>query len=800
MSFLSIAFLLALPLAAAPLLLHFFDRRRQSVIEWGAMQFLLEASARKTSARRLKQWLLLLLRVLAIAALVFALARPLLPAGTLGGNRRSESIFVIDNSMSMMRQGKSDSLFADAIDETERRLTDLAGNERARFLTTAPYPVWIERVNDLRNSETSASPLRQLAATEGRSDLLAGLFTAIQAEQDPTTGKRRIVVLTDGQTADWRLEDSAGWSRLNQLLNASPIPTEIDIVRVDQAVDQSSVGNIAVEEVSIGRSIVGVGQPITATANLKNYDIASSRPSSVTWTVDDLEFHRQSIESIEGEQSVQTNWSHTFDSPGIFRLSCSVESEDDLLADNHASLVVEVVDRIPIVIVEGSFELSEMQQDSYFVQAALGWIDEKALDGASIYSPTLVSPDELATLDLAVQRVVLIPNLTRLENDAVEKLTEFVNEGGGLWIGLGPRTDIDTFNHQLFADASGLSPVRIDHIVDSAPSTFAPDDQSSSHRVTRIDPFRSEHPAMAHLANDNQLDLGDALVQRRFQFDVGEKSDELSVLLTLNNGQPLAVENFLGRGRVVVQAVPLRLQWSDLARTQSFVILVRDCVDYLAQPRATQYNLQPGEPIVLQLPEQSSFQQGSSADEQASASFAQANAPTGLLATPQGDAIELTAEQHEAGFVFRSSRTRVPGQYELEVGLAERRIPFQVQRELLESNLDSLTAEGERRINAAITPNPAEQAAAETASAQSDPLWPYLLVGLIVLIAGELVLSGLLARERFGSVGVPDFADLDTSLQETTPFSSPSSRRDASLYATGAFTSDLSASTSGEVK
>ena len=53
MSFLSIAFLAALPLAAAPLLLHFFDRRRNVVIEWGAMQFLEEAATRRTSARRI---------------------------------------------------------------------------------------------------------------------------------------------------------------------------------------------------------------------------------------------------------------------------------------------------------------------------------------------------------------------------------------------------------------------------------------------------------------------------------------------------------------------------------------------------------------------------------------------------------------------------------------------------------------------------------------------------------------------------------------------------------------------------
>ena len=87
MSFLSIAFLFALPLASAPILLHLFDRQRNVVIEWGAMQFLIEAARRRQSARRLQQWILLLLRTLAIFCLVMA-AGPSAGQFRLVGRRR----------------------------------------------------------------------------------------------------------------------------------------------------------------------------------------------------------------------------------------------------------------------------------------------------------------------------------------------------------------------------------------------------------------------------------------------------------------------------------------------------------------------------------------------------------------------------------------------------------------------------------------------------------------------------------------------------------------------------------------
>ncbi|HEY2251895.1 MAG TPA: BatA domain-containing protein, partial [Planctomycetaceae bacterium] len=115
MDFLGLTFLWALPLAAVPVLLHLFDRRRRVVIEWGAMQFLVQAARRRTSARRLREWLLLLLRTLAVLCLVLALARPLVHSRWSGAGERREHILVIDNSLSMMRAADGKSLYEAAI-------------------------------------------------------------------------------------------------------------------------------------------------------------------------------------------------------------------------------------------------------------------------------------------------------------------------------------------------------------------------------------------------------------------------------------------------------------------------------------------------------------------------------------------------------------------------------------------------------------------------------------------------------------------------------------------------------------
>ncbi|MEP6167809.1 MAG: BatA domain-containing protein, partial [Rhodopirellula bahusiensis] len=348
MSFLSVAFLFALPLVAAPLLLHLFDRRRNEIVQWGAMQFLMEASARKTSSRKLKQWLLLLLRCLAIAALILALARPLLPTGYLGGTERGETIFVIDNSMSMSRKTDSGTMIEAATQHAIDELDKLSARDDVRVLTTAPYPIWLDSgttQGDRRNRELINKQLQNIDATEGRSDLLAALYTAVQVEHQPTQNARRVVVLTDGQATDWRTEDETGWQRFQSVLNESAIRTEIETVRLDETTDGESIGNVAVDSVTLDRTVVGSETPVTAIATLRNYDAVTMDAAELTWSINDLPLHQQTIAPIEGEQSAEANWNHTFEQPGIYRISCRLDRDDDLPADNVASLIVEVVDR-----------------------------------------------------------------------------------------------------------------------------------------------------------------------------------------------------------------------------------------------------------------------------------------------------------------------------------------------------------------------------------------------------------------------------------------------------------------------
>jgi hypothetical protein len=755
MSFLSFAFLFALPLSLAPILLHLFDRQRNVVIEWGAMQFLVEAARRRQSSRLLQQWLLLLLRTLAIFCLVLALARPLVNSTLLGTIGRSDTILVIDNSLSMLRNSEDSTAFQAAIRAAGEAVDRIPAGDSVRVLMTSPYPIWLTPASVRISGDARTSIQEQHAsqqATLGRSDLLSAIFTAVQADLMPGTKQRHVVVLTDGQAADWNTGDEQVWRRLHEVLKKPTVPTDVQLHTLSPK--ETDAANLAVNQIHCSRTQVGQQQPVSLAAQIQNHGGTTSVPCSLNWMIAGEIQSSNEIPALAPGALHEVLWKHSFSSLGVFSISAVLTAEDVLPADNRDTLIVEVVDRIPVLVVESSPSAAEVLQDAFFVQAALGWIDGEPLPTQGVYVPTLVTPEQLERTTLNEYRAVIIPNLSEVSEKVLRNLHNFVGDGGGLWVALGPRTDVERFNQFFFADSNGLAPLPIDRIVEET---------DSQKQKSTIDPFVATHPATAALADSARLDIGQITVSRRFRFAPSASGENPSALLSLTNGEPLAVEKLVGRGRVIVQAVPLRLDWSDLARSQAFVVIVQDWLNYLTQPRATRHNLAPGDPINLHLA-------GSEAEA--------------TLRTPQNDDIELTAEATSTGMTFHSSRTIQPGDYSLEVGLTGDKIPFHVHRDPRESNLTTLSAAESQQIADISELSQGPTSTSLTRSTPSDPVWPLLLTLLIVLILAELLLAGKMSRSRFGADPIAETSE-DLSETQSSPGSTmPFNRRPMANYRT----------------
>src|ERR1041384_3686626 len=102
MSFLQTILLAALPVVLLPIVIHLINQRRYQTIRWGAMMFLLAANRMSRGYAKLRQFLILMFRMLAVAGLVFVISRPL-ASGWLGrsvGGQPDTTIILLDRSPS----------------------------------------------------------------------------------------------------------------------------------------------------------------------------------------------------------------------------------------------------------------------------------------------------------------------------------------------------------------------------------------------------------------------------------------------------------------------------------------------------------------------------------------------------------------------------------------------------------------------------------------------------------------------------------------------------------------------------
>ncbi|MDC0304147.1 BatA domain-containing protein, partial [Flavobacteriales bacterium] len=115
MSFAYPEFLLALAAVSVPIIIHLFNFRRFKKVYFSDIRFLKDVEIETKSRNQLKNLLILLSRILAVAFLVMAFARPLLPSADNQVAGKSSSIVVyIDNSFSMNAQGESGILLEEA--------------------------------------------------------------------------------------------------------------------------------------------------------------------------------------------------------------------------------------------------------------------------------------------------------------------------------------------------------------------------------------------------------------------------------------------------------------------------------------------------------------------------------------------------------------------------------------------------------------------------------------------------------------------------------------------------------------
>ena len=163
MNFLNPLFLFGLIAAAIPIVIHLFTRKRPREVQFSSLEFLSEVNRSEIRRIQIKQWLLLLLRTLAVIALALAMARPVRESGW--GARQgaaTTAVVLVDRSGSMESRTRSGTLIEEARRTLESLLSTLGPGDD---MLLVPY--------DEGPQALSARPLSDLARLRAATQALA---------------------------------------------------------------------------------------------------------------------------------------------------------------------------------------------------------------------------------------------------------------------------------------------------------------------------------------------------------------------------------------------------------------------------------------------------------------------------------------------------------------------------------------------------------------------------------------------------------------------------------------------------
>jgi hypothetical protein len=478
---------------SVPIIIHLLNRRRFKVVIWAAMRFLLAAQKQNTRRMRLEQIILLIVRTVLVALIVFAMASvmpwmenvwaAIWPEGSgvhAGGAGRTHHILVLDGSLSMNLTADGKSLFDRARQMALDKVKESPSGDGFSVLLMKDSPVWIvgEASHDGRKV---VREIEQLRAGHGNASVPATLnmVAAKVAEGSSRFPVQNVYFFTDMQRSTW-LSVPPDEARAEGKDDAKDKLAYVEIGRgartifVDLGRDDAK--NLAVTDLRLDDSLITTGAKIRVQAQIKNYsqeakklhvellagrarEVAADNPYSLR-TVGQPE-----LVKLEPNESKQIYFEYTFASPGTYAVQVKLES-DDLEPDDSRAVVVTVKDTIPVLLVNGKPAGDPYERATEYLKLALNPFRPGSEPKFAPLRPKVISAAQFvdtSEADLAAYDCIFLCDVPQFGSGELRRLEGHLRRGGGIFVSLGDRAaeNLEVYNRLLFKNEQGLLPAKL---------------------------------------------------------------------------------------------------------------------------------------------------------------------------------------------------------------------------------------------------------------------------------------------------------------------------------------------------
>ena len=532
MAFLSPLFLVGALAAGLPVLLHLLKREPEQRVKFSAVRFLTHAPIEHASRRRLRELLLLALRVGTLLLLAFAFARPFLVSGATVAGGTTVVAVDVSSSMSAREQfERARQLATDAVDR--------AGlNDAVAVVSFADGAQIVSQPSADRSAAKSA--IKALQPGAGRTRYRAGINAAV----DLLRGRQgHVIVVTDLQATGWDPGDHID------------VPSSVTL---DVADTGAQPANLAVTGIRVSAEhVVGT---LTNTGDMEATVRVVLRAGTAQAAAN------ASNAPIAGETSVPVAAHETatvsFPQPKGQWAALTVEDQRGALADNSRFVVLDDTARPTVLAITTAGDLS---REAFYLQQAL---EAGRGDGGS-YVVQGAAAGDLASWNQArfdALAAVFLTSTRALEHHGRDLLSTYLKHGGGMIVAAGPDLDGDVVQEILGGPKLSIAAAASGPAGQSATRTWGPSDV--------------RHPVVKAFGTAQG-----ALGLVRFRSVASLRTTDCPVLARFTTGELALVECASGSGRALILASDLDNRGNDFPLHATFVPFLHESVRYLTNGR-----------------------------------------------------------------------------------------------------------------------------------------------------------------------------------------------------------------------
>ncbi|KPK65297.1 MAG: hypothetical protein AMK73_03330 [Planctomycetes bacterium SM23_32] len=712
---------------AVPVLIHLVHRRKATQVPFSTLRFLRMVDRRVARHHRLKELLLLALRMLLLAALVGALYRPMVRSATFkGANVPTTAAIVLDNTYSMraasggaLRFGRAKAAAMDVLDGLQR------GDAALVALFDAPADSPAEPTTALSRLRDELNSMECGYGTAGAAGAIRRALDALKAGVNP---RRELYVITDFQKLSWApgpATDAA--AALEELRGALPADVPVFLVDVGGDVDT----NLALTSAEFGLNVQVTGAACELYCSLENTGRLNADQRLALHLDGEKVAERDASLAAGGRTTV--SFSHVFARTGTVSGAALLEP-DDLAADNARYFVVNVHEKLPVLLVNGDPSSVPHLNETFFLELALG---APSAGGRSV-SPVeakVVTPADLARLRLDDYACIVMANVSSVPELTADGLRRYVLGGGGLVLFVGDRVDPASYNTVLApVGADPLLPALLTEVTEHPAAG-----EGESGAGYRLRSMARQHPIFRNIAEQMETDA--ARVGRFFAVKACPGEALPPALMALEEG-PLLLERRAGAGVVLLCTTSADLGWGNLPARRFFLPWLHQMVYHAARSLGRREALTPGSPFVLDLPA-----------EAGAAEVAFYGPPSGE--GEHGEPLAtLTAEPADGGHRVTFRQTASPGVYRAiyRSGNRPQTRLFAVNVDTAESDLTRIEPERAAELLGAaavkVVDNPARLAQVVRREREGLPLWDHLFVLAVALALLETYVANVALEKR----------------------------------------------------